>query len=147
MATHEYTLGGMAFFSDDGSPGDQQFFRTFLPLNGFYTNGSLSDRTTGHRIECNLSSGGHWYASQDKMVELRPDGCKSNNPVKLLNSCGALYRSDDDRMSRLWMFPQNGFTNRVLQCRSSGGLVKSLGIFITDGSEFNSRFVSVYLNL
>ena len=69
------------------------------------------------------------------MVEGKPDGCIRN---KHDDSCGAIFRSGDDWRSHLWMFPQNGFTNRVLQCRSSGGLANSLGIFITDGSEFIS---------
>ena len=124
----------MAFFNGNKT----MYFRTFLPLNGFYTNRSLSDRTTAHHIACNCLSGGQWYVNQDKEVKSKPDGCNNNNMVE---KCGTLYKKDD---SHLWMYPQNGFTNRVLQCRSSGGLANSLGIFITDGSEFISRFVSVY---
>ena len=134
----------MAFFNRNGSPGNKMYFRTFLPPNGFYTNGSLSDRTTAHHIECESSSGGQWHDRLGNMVGERANGCNRNKPD---DSCGALYRSGDDQTSHLWIFPQNGFTNRVLQCRSSGGQANSLGIFITYGSEFNSRFVSVYWNL
>ena len=146
MATLEYTLGGMAFSNDNGARGEKMYLRTFLPLDGFYTNGSLSVRNPGHHIVCNLLSGGRWYNTQDKRIRLKPDGCNDNNPVK---KCSKLYRSSNNQTfeSHLWMFPQNGFTNRVLQCRIRGGLASSLGIFITDGSEFNSRFVSVYWNL
>ena len=129
----------MAFFNGNGAPNKKMYFRTFLPLNGFYTNRSLSGRTYVHHIACDCLSGGQWYVSQDNEVESKPDGCNNNNIM--VKKCGALYKKDD---SHLWMFPQNGFTNRVLQCRSSGGLANSLGIFITDGSEFISRFVSVY---
>ena len=140
----EYTSGGMGFHNGNGPPGNKMYFRTFLPLNGFYTNGSLSDRATAHHILCEYSSGGQWHDHLGNMVGEKPDGCIRNRHD---NSCGALYRSGDDQTSHLWMFPQNGFTNRVLQCRSSGGQANSLGIFITDGSEFISRFVSVYWNL
>ena len=133
----------MAFFNRNGFPGDKKYFRTFLPLNGFYTNGSLSGRTTGHHITCESSSGGQWHDSQGNMVEGKPDGCIRNNHNKS-TSCGAIFRSNDDQGSHLWMFPHNGFANRVLQCRIRGSLVKSLGIFITDGSEFNSVVPGLY---